>query len=55
MSESQVGANREPLDASASTLEIVSRVARDGAADARDAAEQSNEAEVSAPTTTHLN
>jgi hypothetical protein len=38
MSESQVSPNREPLDASAGTLEIVSRAARDGAADAREAA-----------------
>jgi hypothetical protein len=38
MSESQVDANRAPLDASAGTLEIVSRAARDGAADAREAA-----------------
>jgi hypothetical protein len=38
MSESEVGANREPLESSPGTLEIVSRAARDGAADAREAA-----------------
>jgi hypothetical protein len=38
MSESQVGSDRAPLDSSAGTLEIMSRAARDGAADAREAA-----------------
>jgi hypothetical protein len=38
MSEIPISANREPLDASAGTLEIVKRAARDGAADAREAA-----------------
>jgi hypothetical protein len=38
MSESQGGDNREPLDSSAGALEIAARAARDGAADAREAA-----------------
>jgi len=38
MSETQVGAIQDPLGSAAGALDLVSKAARDGAADARDAA-----------------
>jgi len=40
MSETRVGANSDPVASASGALELVARAARDGAADAREAAER---------------